>query len=1816
MYPNQAKTGWEIALDSHLSSVTPGHRQVLSSDTTPEDIVAILERARQKGKASKINKLLDAVTRATAPLREFQAAIDVVVQVNAEMGYRDEIEKTVAAVSLLYVQDVKHITTELRETGIVQWRSEQRAKTLKWLSPIEIEQDNTTISKQWVQGTSEWILQTTKYTQWFEGQSEHEPLQILWLRGGVGSGKTFLAHFIAQTLTSTNCNVLQYYFSAKQELGIRRTQLSFIRTILYQALVNTSLDTTSTLEALNRIREISGKSEAQSPKKLWSELFRLVQGQAHTPIYLVIDAIDEAIQDERDEIFKALEKLISLSPSVRIFITGRPDEDVLGWFEMSSGVSSAAKPISEIRISHEAMTHDIEIYINSRIQRSNKLRHPSVVEDVKCVILSRAEGMFLYVRLMLDELECETSVATLRRRLDAFPATLNEYYESTFSQIYNRPKSSRELARDLLTWVANSYEPLHIDTVLVALKSQHLSRTVADKGLVKPDDEDEFELLDPVKEIRSICFPLLEVTESGIVQVVHCSVAAYIHATGKSIRNSQYSTLLLTPSQANQEISLACIYFLRLDRNWPTSDGRETPSVTPDPSSLFLEYSTKYWPEHMSESSQDILIQMPLLFATLSVKQKWFLNWVTRRSDLDYRFRKALRLDEDSVPSCFEIAAYFGITAWAVSLLQENLENASLSRPSLIAATRGSLDVLRLFHQRACADGTWNAQNDHLLHATARNGHPSVARFLIAEAKCDVNSVDSFGRSALMHASSRGHTAVVCELLRLGADTSLVSCAGYSAAEDAAAAGDIRSLKTLLAGSEGSVTGKCLLLSSANGHVAIVEFLLQHTALDPSSTDENSWTPLHWACRNGHAEVVKALLSRGANIDARDNIGRTPLNRAVRIGSFDIAQKLLKAGASPVSCDSSGVSLTHFAAAGGYNEVLGLLLAAGVDPNTGAFPRVFPETTWQHGYDSTPSGPPLHLAAENGHLATIRYLLSHGAEVDKKGPRRETALHKACDAGQEGAVRILLEANANDRLQSEDFKYPVPLVLATKNLHIGIISMLAPIAWSRLDPSASDSKDNLIQVTRSPIESAIRIAVENDSLEGLVALFSHAPQKLQASEYVSLRAFEGVLRSGNVAAAEFIAGLGFDLSSFLEEYRKYPTPLGLAVQGQKLQMIQFLLSRKVNPTDFQPTPKLNGYGTYFDPTSRFSSLTALDYALLHGDLEILELLLNRQSQPPDPKDQQSKWDRCVDQTVLLPRLRYFADIRQEMQLESDSRATWRNPWHRIPEPRSPMCIAIAAGDLDLIQKNIDEGVDLNELDWEFETPLIKAIRAGNPEIVARLLNARADIAINSLDGTSVLALAYESSNTEIFRMLLQAGASTKGLSLVKACLSQDLELMKALLDAGVDPNLSNKNLSRMPPLYIVVRSHHGSFFDEALTLLLDAGARAFDDNYRDGTVLHLAADRASVPLIRKFAEMGIPMDICDEEGRTALHRAIISTNKGEEAACLELLRLGASSGQVGDQQISALHVASGTGNHEMVQWLIKRDNRDINAGDANGHTPLMWAIMGDWANSPHRALLNGEYRRYWLSKPRCGTNIETARFLIESGASIDPKDHQQRNVLHWAARMGTADILSILLDCGVDVHAADIDGRTALHLAIMEGAVECVRLLLTAGANPNAIDNAPSGGSSGQLLRRMELDVDNKPCQTPPLLLAFTEPNSERLQEMTQLLLDAGANVFGRNFNGETCLHVAVKEGNITAVEELLCANSYDNLYVGIKDNMGRSARDCAEQLGHTQIAKLLEDAEKGKRPYCRYSRTTVIPLSKDELRAEGKWESELNLYY
>jgi hypothetical protein len=39
-----------------------------------------------------------------------------------------------------------------------------------------------------------------------------------------------------------------------------------------------------------------------------------------------------------------------------------------------------------------------------------------------------------------------------------------------------------------------------------------------------------------------------------------------------------------------------------------------------------------------------------------------------------------------------------------------------------------------------------------------------------------------------------------------------------------------------------------------------------------------------------------------------------------------------------------------------------------------------------------------------------------------------------------------------------------------------------------------------------------------------------------------------------------------------------------------------------------------------------------------GNIEIIELLAHRQSQPPDPEDQQSHWPCLINRVALLQRL--------------------------------------------------------------------------------------------------------------------------------------------------------------------------------------------------------------------------------------------------------------------------------------------------------------------------------------------------------------------------------------------------------------------------------------------------------------------------------------------------------------------------------------------------------------------------------------------------
>ncbi len=71
---------------------------------------------------------------------------------------------------------------------------------------------------------------------------------------------------------------------------------------------------------------------------------------------------------------------------------------------------------------------------------------------------------------------------------------------------------------------------------------------------------------------------------------------------------------------------------------------------------------------------------------------------------------------------------------------------------------------------------------------------------------------------------------------------------------------------------------------------------------DINAFDEDlSFTPLHYAVLGKHLEVIKYLLTNGANINANkeEKIGETPLGEVAANCSYEMAELLVNAGANP-----------------------------------------------------------------------------------------------------------------------------------------------------------------------------------------------------------------------------------------------------------------------------------------------------------------------------------------------------------------------------------------------------------------------------------------------------------------------------------------------------------------------------------------------------------------------------------------------------------------------------------------------------------------------------------------------------------------------------------------------------------------------------------------------------------------------------------------------------------------------------------------------------------------------------------------------------
>jgi ankyrin repeat protein len=191
-------------------------------------------------------------------------------------------------------------------------------------------------------------------------------------------------------------------------------------------------------------------------------------------------------------------------------------------------------------------------------------------------------------------------------------------------------------------------------------------------------------------------------------------------------------------------------------------------------------------------------------------------------------------------------------------------------------------------------------------------------------------------------------------------------------------------------------------LAARNGHVEMTKSLLDRGASLEIHNRIGDFTALHVAASKGHKEVVAVLLAKGARLETRfenEQTSGTALTIAAEFGRRDVVKTLLlRANADPQAKTRSGNTALHIAASKGYTEVVKELLSA---KKTDVKAR-------------TPSGTTaLHLAASNGHNDIVMALLNKGADSNERDNTGWTAAHRAAAGGHKHVVMTLLHVDGD-----------------------------------------------------------------------------------------------------------------------------------------------------------------------------------------------------------------------------------------------------------------------------------------------------------------------------------------------------------------------------------------------------------------------------------------------------------------------------------------------------------------------------------------------------------------------------------------------------------------------------------------------------------------------------------------------------------------------------------------------------------------------------------------------------------------------------------
>ena len=902
---------------------------------------------------------------------------------------------------------------------------ERRRRLCATINAIDNRDTYETALQSHHDGTCGWAIQLEQLQAWASSQPDKG--KLFWVHGPPGFGKTFMSAWIIKYLIEEKQGLVAYFFCVADNQPTR-DPYSILRSWLSQLLMKDDR-VPALMDAYFATR--TSRDQVLTHQDLW-QLFRTI-GENIAGCTLVIDGFDECnhvnsgaqyhTEDPRSQFLRDLITHLAKTKS-RVLVVSRDVRDIRACLSKGSGElpkESQGLEMYEYQITSRDTSSDVELFSENMV----KGKLPRKAEDLRVKIAKqaakRSEGMFLWIKLLENEISPEQNAKELSQTVLEMPSGISEAYTREVEKIEQLSPKHKVQALQILRWVLFAVRPLRVKELAEALIVSHDEESHEYPHDSLPDawrdgfvDEDYVNGL-----ILGRCGSLLELRSSHLseplanqtIHFVHFSVQEYLLSLAPTAPLAKALGLVDTKAEEIR-LSKICLRYLTLD---VFKEAPPNTDIYP-----FLSYAAWAWYFHgylkSPLPSRDIVqwtqkvfdpsqpnwrVWAPVLEAELldpddqgsesEPTESITENEGTESEETDSEIKNG----ESIKGSADEGLERLDLDVMPHTPTEEPC-SVSVQNPIYYACLLGLIDVLKWLEEQGldccCNGGRFGFP---LQAAVARNQFETVAHLL--NRQVDVSQKGGRYGSAIVAAGAMSTPYITMLLLDKNADVTSTDTRGWTALHYASGRGSANIVEKLQARGApiDAVTdfgSTAISLACMNGNTDVVSFLLSKGA-DLNLADKDGEMPLHIAIAYGQTDLACQLLDAGAPIDAKVSKGWTPLHQAVEIKSPQVVKKLLQLGAD-VNCrfDDNSTAL-HEAAYVGDTRIVECLLNAGAQV-----------TYWDdEGLTA------LHTAAIEGHLNVMKLLLDHGADVEQVAEDYLPVSFVAAQVGNLAVLELLLE---------------------------------------------------------------------------------------------------------------------------------------------------------------------------------------------------------------------------------------------------------------------------------------------------------------------------------------------------------------------------------------------------------------------------------------------------------------------------------------------------------------------------------------------------------------------------------------------------------------------------------------------------------------------------------------------------------------------------------------------------------------------------------------------------------------------------------------